>query len=66
MLYSTIWAVVLTITGLWLSYVFDLPSGATIVLVLAVVFFIISILKKKFIPKLKSRATINSQMKQGV
>jgi len=46
MLYSTICAVILTIAGLWLSYLFDLPSGATIVLVLAFVFFISSLFKK--------------------
>jgi zinc transport system permease protein len=37
-LYSTIAAVLSAIIGLWLSYVLDLPSGATIVLVLSVAF----------------------------
>lgn len=46
-IYSTISATVLTVSGLWLSYFFDLPSGAVIVLVLAFVFFI-SVLIKKF------------------
>ena len=46
-IYSTISATVLTVAGLWLSYFFDLPSGAVIVLVLAFVFFI-SVLIKKF------------------
>ena len=45
-LYSIFSAVVLTVVGLWLSYVFDLPSGATIVLVLAFVFFISASLKR--------------------
>jgi len=47
MIYSTICAVILTIAGLWLSYLFDMPSGATIVLVLAFVFFISSVFKRK-------------------
>ena len=46
MIYSTINAVVFTIIGLWLSYFLNLPSGATIVLVLALVFFISSVLKR--------------------
>lgn len=46
-IYSTMSATVLTVAGLWLSYFFDLPSGAVIVLVLAFVFFI-SVLIKKF------------------
>lgn len=36
---STATGLVLTIAGLWISYVFDLPSGATIVLVLGTAFF---------------------------
>jgi zinc transport system permease protein len=46
MIYSILSAVVLTVVGLWLSYLFDLPSGATIVLVLAVIFFISALVKK--------------------
>jgi zinc transport system permease protein len=38
MLYSTVFAVVSAVIGLWLSYVINLPSGATIVLVLSVAF----------------------------
>jgi zinc transport system permease protein len=34
----------LTVAGLWLSYVFNLASGATIVIVLAVAFVIASLL----------------------
>ena len=49
---STINAVVLTITGLWLSYVFDLPSGATIVLLLALVFVISTGIRKFLVPKI--------------
>ncbi len=48
---STINAVVLTVIGLWLSYVFDLPSGATIVLLLAFVFMISTGIRKFLIPK---------------
>jgi zinc transport system permease protein len=45
-IYSTLSAVILTIVGLWLSFLFDLPSGATIVLVLACVFLISSVAKR--------------------
>ncbi len=38
MLYSTITAIVSAVVGLWLSYILNLPSGATIVLVLSVAF----------------------------
>jgi zinc transport system permease protein len=43
---SILIAVILTIIGLYLSYIFNLPSGATIVLVLAFVFIISTIIKK--------------------
>ncbi len=43
---STVCAVILTVMGLWLSFLFDLPSGATIVLVLASVFLISALIKK--------------------
>jgi len=45
-LYSIISAVVLTVAGLWLSYVLDLPSGAIIVLVFACAFLISTAVKK--------------------
>ena len=45
-LYSAICAVILTVTGLWFSYLFDLPSGATIVLLLASVFLISALIKR--------------------
>ncbi len=45
---STVVAVVLTVAGLWLSYVFNLASGATIVLVLAIAFFGTSFVKRVF------------------
>ncbi len=48
---STINAVVLTVIGLWLSYVFDLPSGATIVLLLAFVFMVSTVIRKFLIQK---------------
>ncbi len=44
--YSTLCAVILTVVGLWLSYLFDLPSGATIVLLLAFVFLISALIKR--------------------
>lgn len=49
---STLTAVVSTIIGLWLSYIFDLPSGATIVLLLAFVFIISTGIRKFLIPKI--------------
>ncbi|MBN1348968.1 metal ABC transporter permease [candidate division KSB1 bacterium] len=51
MLYSTLSAIILTIAGLWLSYIFDLPSGATIVLVLAGMFFITALVKRYLLPR---------------
>ncbi len=45
MIVATAVAVFLTIIGLWLSYLFDIASGATIVLVLAAAFFLSTILK---------------------
>jgi len=39
MVASTLTGLVLTIAGLWISYIFDLASGATIVLVLGLAFF---------------------------
>ena len=40
MLISTLLCCVFTITGLWLSYIFNLTSGATIIMVAVAVFFI--------------------------
>ncbi|MGB3340320.1 MAG: metal ABC transporter permease [bacterium] len=48
---STLTAVVLTIIGLWLSYILNLPSGATIVLLLAFVFIISAGIRKFLTPK---------------
>ena len=41
---SIVIAVILSVTGLLLSYLFDLPSGATIVLALAIVFFAVAVI----------------------
>jgi zinc transport system permease protein len=46
MIYTTILAIILSVGGLILSYLLDLPSGATIVL-LCGVFFVISVVIKK-------------------
>ncbi len=43
--YSAMCAAILTVAGLWFSYLFDLPSGATIVLLLASVFLISALIK---------------------
>lgn len=45
MIISIVLGAILTVTGLWLSYLFDLASGATIVLVLGSAFIISSFLK---------------------
>ncbi len=46
MIYSTLTAIFLTTTGLYLSYLFELPSGATIVLLLALGFGLTATAKK--------------------
>jgi zinc transport system permease protein len=46
-LYSVLFGVLGTLVGLWLSYLFDFPSGATIVLALALGFSIASVLRRK-------------------
>ncbi len=51
MVYSTLIAVFLTVTGLWLAYALNLPSGATIVLVLGFAFFVSALLKRVYITK---------------
>lgn len=48
MIFSIVGAVILTVAGLLLSYYFNLPSGATIVLLLGVAFFTVFFLKKAF------------------
>jgi len=45
MFLSIIIGIVLNISGLWLSYIFDVPSGATIVLVSTAAFFLSSAVK---------------------
>jgi zinc transport system permease protein len=50
---STLIAVVLTIIGLWLSYVFNLPSGATIVLLLTFMLITSIGIRKFLIPRTK-------------
>jgi len=46
MTYSVLLGIILNILGLWLSYIFNLASGATIVLVLAIAFLISSLIKR--------------------
>lgn len=46
MVYSIACAVVLTVLGLWISYLFNIPSGATIVLVLSAAFLVSVVVKK--------------------
>ncbi len=46
-LVSIIIGIVTALVGLWISYYLDVPSGATIILLQAAVFFTIMIIKKK-------------------
>ena len=46
MIYSMLLGAIFTMSGLWLSYIFDLASGATIILVSGIGFFIALLLKK--------------------
>ena len=46
MFLSIVIGMILTVAGLWLSYLLDLASGATIVMVLGIAFFVASILKR--------------------
>jgi len=45
MFYAVILGAFFTFTGLWFSYIFDLPSGATIILISGIGFFTASLLK---------------------
>ncbi|MDP1552339.1 MAG: metal ABC transporter permease [Methanobacteriaceae archaeon] len=46
MILSIFTGIVLTMSGLWLSYIFDISSGATIVLMLGMAFFVLTGIKK--------------------
>jgi zinc transport system permease protein len=46
---SIVVGIILTLTGLWISYLLDLASGATIIIVLAVVFLFSFFMKKAVI-----------------
>ncbi|MGC9516260.1 MAG: metal ABC transporter permease [Methanomicrobiales archaeon] len=46
MAYSTLTGIILTFIGLWSSYIFNLASGATIVIVLGLAFVLTSFIKK--------------------
>lgn len=46
MLFSVIIGVILTVIGLLLSYIFNLASGATIIVVLGITFAVVSLVKK--------------------
>lgn len=59
MISSIITGIIMTIAGLWISYLLDLASGATIILLLAVVFFI-SYFVKKLIISLKRHKGIGN------
>ncbi len=44
-IYAVILGAFFTFSGLWFSYLFDLPSGATIILISGIAFFIASLLR---------------------
>jgi zinc transport system permease protein len=50
MFLSALFSAAFTICGLWLSYSFNLPSGATIVLVSGVCFFLVSLIRRAALP----------------
>ncbi len=50
MIYSTALAVILTVLGLWISFLIDIPSGATIVLVLSAA-FLVSVVVRRLIKR---------------
>ncbi|MQY74676.1 MAG: iron chelate uptake ABC transporter family permease subunit [Clostridia bacterium] len=54
---SIVTGIILTITGLWISYLLDLASGATIILLLALVFLLSFFIKKAVtaVRRLKTR-----------
>lgn len=54
MIYAILLNLFFTITGLWISYSFNLTSGASIIMVAGICFFI-SVLIERFIPKLRIR-----------
>lgn len=54
MIFSSLMSCIFTITGLWLSYTFNLSSGAAIIMVGSTAFFL-SILADRFILKKKGR-----------
>jgi zinc transport system permease protein len=45
--FSIVIGIVTALVGLWTSYYLDVPSGATIILLQAILFFLVMILKKK-------------------
>lgn len=45
-IYSIAFGVSIAIAGLWISYYLDVPSGATIILLQALLFFVVMIIKK--------------------
>ncbi|GAH12799.1 unnamed protein product, partial [marine sediment metagenome] len=54
---SIVTGIILTLTGLWISYLLDLASGATIILLLALVFLLSFFIKKAVtaVRRLKTR-----------
>jgi len=59
MLISTLLCCVFTMTGLWLSYIFNLTSGSTIIMVATVAFFISFLMQYLKTKRLYSKAIGN-------
>lgn len=49
MISSIVVGIILTLISLWISYLMDLASGVTIIIILAAVFIISFFMKKAFI-----------------
>ena len=47
-IFSIVFGISTAILGLWISYYLDVPSGATIILLQALIFFLVMILKKAY------------------
>lgn len=47
MILSIIFGIIFSLMGLWLSYLFNIPSGATIILLIGSVYFLLTFVKKR-------------------
>jgi zinc transport system permease protein len=54
MIFSTLLSVIFTVSGLWLSFAFNLTSGASIILV-AGIGFLLALALERIVPKISNR-----------